>query len=116
MGAARAFSKRHCPLLVTTPNGLRCSVNAADVRPLCGAAPSATSAFGLGSRPTWRITLAAFIALRIIGYPVSYLAVAWPPAWSHINEARSRYFLQQGRDALTAGNIKERRVFLRARA
>jgi hypothetical protein len=97
--------RRVCPLLLATPNGLRCSVNAADVRPFWG---RAFRYGGLGLGATYlAVTLAAFIALRLIGYPVGYLTVAWPPAWSHINEARSRYFLQKGRDALGAGNIRE---------
>lgn len=97
--------QRVCPLLVATPNGLLCSADAADVRPFWG---RAFRYCGLGLGSTYvALTLAAFIALRVIGYPVGYIAVAWPPAWSRINEARGRYFLQKGRDALAGGNMKE---------
>ncbi len=96
---------RVCPLLVTTPNGLRCSANAVDVRPFWGLALR-HCAIGLGSSYLV-LTLTAFIALRVIGYPVNYFTVAWPPAWSHLNEARAHYFSDKGRAALQVGNIKE---------
>jgi len=45
--------------------------------------------------------------LRGIGYPVSYFAVVWPPAWGRIAEARGQYFFKQGLTALASNNIKQ---------
>jgi len=96
--------QRVCPLLVATPAGLRCSADAADVRPFWG---RALRYLGLGLLSAYlAATVATFTAFRVIGYPVSYLAVAWPPAWSRLDEARGRYFLQKGRSALGTGNVK----------
>lgn len=96
--------RRVCPLLVETPHGLRCSVDAADVRPFWG---RALRYYGTGLGTAYLLaTLVLFAALRDIGYPVSYAAVAWPPAWSRINAARAQYFLKKGADALATNNIK----------
>jgi hypothetical protein len=94
-----------CPLLVSTPQGLRCSVNAQDVRPFWGRAAGLA---GGGLATAYLLaTIGLFVGLRVIGYPVSYFAVAWPPAWSRINEARGEYFLRKGVTALAENNIKE---------
>jgi hypothetical protein len=97
--------QRVCPLLVETPDGLRCSANAADVRPFW---KIALRYYGGSLAALFVVTtLAAFVALRVIGYPVSYVSVAWPPAWSQINVARGRFFLEKGHAALAANNLKE---------
>ncbi len=110
MWAQPARFQRVCPLLVTTPAGLRCSVNAADVRPFWG---RAFRYYGAGLAAVYLVaTLATFITFRVVGYPVSYVAVAWPPAWSRIEIARAQYFLKKGAAALGTNNIKEALIAL----
>lgn len=105
MWAKPSRFRRVCPLLVETPQGLRCSVNAADVRPFwsialryCGTSLAAAYLIG---------TLAIFGGFRAIGYPVRYVSVAWPPAWWQINAARAQYFLRKGTTALAQNDFKE---------
>lgn len=105
MWAKPARFRRVCPLLVETPDGLRCSVDAPDVRPfwmraVAFATGGAAGVYLVGS-------LLLFGILRTVGYPVTYAMVAWPPAWSEIDQARSEYFFREGADAVAAGNIKE---------
>lgn len=98
--------RRVCPLLKPGTDGsLRCSVDAANVRPFWARAFGiyATTAVGLYVVST----LAVFAALRGIGYPVSYASVAWPPAWQRIGEARADYFRQRARAAYAAKNFNE---------
>jgi hypothetical protein len=96
--------QRVCPLLVATADGLRCSVDTAEVRPFWGRAfryyGTALGACYLAA------TLGLFTAFRLIGYPVGYIAVAWPPAWSRIAVARGQYFLDQGAHAIAKNDIK----------
>ena len=83
--------RRLCPLLKLDPKGeWRCSVNTADVRPFWGRAWGAFGGTALGLYLAG--TIAVFAFLHSVGYPVNYVAVAWPPAWSRINQARSRFF------------------------
>ncbi|HEY0944146.1 MAG TPA: hypothetical protein VGD81_02735 [Opitutaceae bacterium] len=84
---------------------LRCSVDAADVRPFWGRAWGIFGATGVALYLV--ATLAAFAAMRGIGYRVSYLAVAWPPAWQRIDEARADYFRRRAREAYAAKNFNE---------
>ena len=105
MWAKPSRFRRVCPLLVETPKGLRCSVDAADVRPFwtivlryCGT--SLAVAYLIG-------TLAVFGGFRLIGYPVRYASVAWPRSWWQINAARAQYFLKKGADALARNDFKE---------
>lgn len=105
MWAKPSRFRRICPLLVETPNGLRCSVNTADVRPFWGivlrvVGTSLVAAYLLG-------TLAVFGGFRAIGYPVRYVSVAWPPSWRQINAARAQYFLTKGVSALAQSDFKE---------
>jgi hypothetical protein len=100
--------RRVCPLLVTTPNGLRCSVNTKDVRPFWG------RAFGFYGRALVASWLAAvlivFILLRGIGYPVHFASVAWLPARSaraQISTARGEYFFEKAQRALKANQMRE---------
>jgi hypothetical protein len=108
--AAYAWSRparfrRVCPLLVEAKGVLRCSVDAREVRPFwlragayyCGAA----AAFWL------LITLGVFLALRLIGYPLSPLTVAWPPRWPEVRVARSDYFVAKARGALAEHRVSE---------
>ncbi len=96
---------RVCPLLVSTPAGLRCSVNASDVRPFWGLA------FGYYGGTFLALYLAGvlgvFAFLRTIGYPISIVHVAWPGLWHRVPEARGAFFYEKGVRAMQAGRIKE---------
>jgi len=97
--------RRVCPLLVDTPEGLRCSVDARDVRPFWRRALatyfSAAAGFYLA------VALGAFVALRVIGYPLSPLTLLWPPAWPQVRVARSAYFVAKAQRALNAHQVNE---------
>ena len=69
--------RRLCPLLIETPDGLRCSVDTKDVRPFWRRA----AAYYLGAAGGIYLAglILAFVFLRIIGYPLSPLTLAWPP-------------------------------------
>jgi hypothetical protein len=97
--------RRVCPLLVDVKGSLRCAVDAGKVRPFwiraagyyCGAAIA-----------SWLvIVVGAFLAFRLIGYPLSPLSVAWPPRWHEVRLARSDCFVAQARRALEAHRINE---------
>jgi tetratricopeptide (TPR) repeat protein len=97
--------RRVCPLLVETPAGLRCSVDARDVRPFWGRACASylrafAALFGAGA-------LILFVGLRIVGYPLSPTALIWPPRWHEIRLARSDYFVSKARHALDEHRINE---------
>lgn len=98
--------RRVCPLLKPAPDGgLRCSVHAADVRPFWG---RAFGYYGTAALALFLVaTLAVFGFMRSIGYPVSYVSIAWPPAWEQIDKARAEYFRRKARDAYAARNIHE---------
>jgi tetratricopeptide (TPR) repeat protein len=97
--------RRVCPLLVETADGLRCSVNAGEVRPFWG---RALGYYGGTAASLYLLaTLAVFLLLRTIGYELGYAAVGWPPAWHRINESRAQYFAQKGFAAYAANNIRE---------
>jgi hypothetical protein len=83
--------RRVCPLLRRQPDGAwKCSVNAAQVRPFWG---RAAAYGGSGALAVWiAATLAVFVFLRSVGYPVRFRSVAWPGGWPQIREARARYF------------------------
>jgi hypothetical protein len=83
--------RRVCPLLCQQPDGAwKCSVDAAQVRPFWG---RAAAWGGGGALAVWiAATLAVFVFLRSVGYPVRYRSVAWPGGWPQIREARARYF------------------------
>lgn len=98
---------RHvCPLLKQDPQGRwRCSVNTADVRPFWGRA----AGFILGALLAVYLlgTVAAWGFLRQRGYPLSYFAVAWPPAWSQFHYAQSQVFAQRAQRALERRDIPD---------
>ena len=97
--------RRVCPLLVDTPDGLRCAVDTRDVRPfwLRAAAHYAGAAAAL----YLAAVLGGFALLRTIGYPVSPLTLAWPPRWPQLRIARSQYFAEKARQALAAHRVNE---------
>ena len=90
--------RRVCPLLVAAPAGLRCSVEARDVRPFWGRA----GLYGVGASAGLGIAgaLIVFFALRLVGYPIAPLAVVWPPRWHELRLAQSEYFVAKARQAL----------------
>ena len=97
--------RRVCPLLVATPAGLRCSVDARDVRPFWRRA----AAYYLGALAGiyLAVALGAFVLFRLIGYPVSPLTLAWPPRWPELRLARSEYFVTKAHRALDAHRVNE---------
>jgi len=86
--------RRLCPLLKRAPDGQwRCSVATADVRPFWG---RAFASLGISALALYLCAaLAGFCALRAIGYPVSYVSVAWPPSWHDIRRSRAVYFYRK---------------------
>ncbi|ATC62681.1 hypothetical protein CMV30_01135 [Nibricoccus aquaticus] len=96
--------RRLCPLLKRNASGeLRCSVNTADVRPFWGRAFLIYG--GTFAALYLTATLGYFTLQRVIGIPVSYVTIAYPPHWPRIDLARSQYFSQRADRALAAGQI-----------
>ena len=106
---ARRF-QRVCPLLVETPGGWRCSAHTADVRPFWGRA----FAYYGGALATLYLigAIAAFIFLRIVGYPVNIIQVTWPPSWHRVGEARGWFFLDKARKAFASNRTGEALLYL----
>jgi hypothetical protein len=102
--------KRVCPLLVRTPDGLRCSVNTADVRPFWGITIRYYGGTLLGIYAALVITVFGF--LRTIGYPVSIVHVALPPLWHRVGEARGWFFLSRAQSAFAAGKTNDGLLYL----
>lgn len=102
--------RKVCPLLVQTPNGLKCSVNTADVRPFWGIAlkyyGGALLAIYLAG------VIAVFSFLRTIGYPISILHVGLPPLWHRVGQARGWFFLTRAQQAFNAGKTNEGLLYL----
>jgi hypothetical protein len=96
---------RVCPLLVETPAGLRCSADAKYVRPFWGRAGIYFMRGAIGVCVVGALLL--FVVLRLTGYPLSPLAVIWPPRWHEIRLARSDYFAAKARHALDAHQVSE---------
>ncbi len=98
--------RRLCPLIAAGPEGRRvCSVDARDVRPFWGRA----LLLQLGAAAVlWLAVVAgAFVALRAIGYRVPLSAVAWPPAWHRLNQARADYFYRMAVGAFSSGDVRQ---------
>lgn len=102
--------QRVCPLLVETADGLRCSVNAADVRPFWGQFGKYYGTAALALYATGVIGVFSF--LRTIGYPISILHVALPPLWHKVGQARGWFFVEQAGRAFAAGKRPEGLLFL----
>ncbi len=102
--------RRVCPLLVTTPKGLRCSANTADVRPfwlrVAGWYGGTLFAIYLTG------AIAVFTFLRTIGYPISIVHVTWPGLWYRVPQARGWFFVQKSQRALAAGRTAEGLLYL----
>ena len=102
--------RRVCPLLVGTKDGLRCSVDTADVRPFWG------RMFGWYGSTLLAIYLTGaigvFIFLRAIGYPVSIVHVTWPGLWYRVPQARGWFFFERSNRAFAAGRTAEGLLYL----
>ncbi|OHE89585.1 MAG: hypothetical protein A3G75_07005 [Verrucomicrobia bacterium RIFCSPLOWO2_12_FULL_64_8] len=97
--------RRVCPLLIDTPDGLRCSVDFADVRPFWGRALASYA--GAAAALYVAGVIVTFVVLRVVGYPVSPLTIAWPPRWPQLRLARSEYFVAKAQRALDANRVNE---------
>lgn len=102
--------RRVCPLLVETPQGLRCSANTEDVRPFWNRAlayygGTLFAIYGAGA-------LAVFLFLRTVGYPISIVHVALPPLWHRVTEARGWFFLERSNRAFAEGRTSEGLLYL----
>ncbi len=102
--------RRVCPLLVDTPDGLRCSVNTAQVRPFWGRLSryyggALVGLYGVG-------VLTVFIFLRTVGYPVSIFEVGLPHLWGRLSQARGWFFFEQSKRAFANGNAPEGLMYL----
>ncbi len=100
-----------CPLLAQRADGnWVCSVDTARVRPFWGRV-----AAGVGVA-TLALSLAAilgvFALLRGIGYDVSLVQVAWPPAWRQFRQVQSSFYLDRAREARVAGRMDEALISL----
>ena len=96
--------RRVCPLLVSTPEGWRCSVDAVDVRPFWGLA---VRHFALGLLISYIvITAGLYGVLRYVGYHITPLATMWPPAWHQIHTAQEGVYAIRAARALNAGNLQ----------
>jgi len=108
--ASAARFRRVCPLLVQTPQGWRCSVNTADVRPFWGQAlryyGGAVAAVYLAC------VITVFVFLRAVGYPVSVVHVGWPPSWHRVGQARGWFFMEKASRAFAANRPSEAILYL----
>ena len=102
--------RRVCPLLVQTKDGLRCSVNATDVRPVWGQALRYYGSLLLAIYAAGVIVVFAF--LRTVGYPVNILHIGLPPLWGRVTVARGAYFLQKSNLAFDQERIAEGLLYL----
>lgn len=107
--AARAWQqparfRKVCPLLVETPQGWRCGVNAESARPFWGRATLYATALGLVLYLAG--TLALFAVLRVARYDVGYLSVVWPPRWHELRESQEKLYLTRAQQAFQAGNYQ----------
>lgn len=102
--------RRICPLLVHTPHGLRCSVDAANVRPFWGRAvgiyAGSFAALYLGG------ALTIFVFLRTVGYPTNLAHLVWPGAWHRVTEARGWFFMDRANRAFDDGQIAAGMLYL----
>lgn len=96
--------RRVCPLLTSTPDGLRCSAHTENVRPFWGRAlgyyAALFAALYLGAG------IAAYVGLRRIGYEVGLTTVLWPGNWSQMRAAQERMYARRAQEALAADNFQ----------
>lgn len=96
--------RRVCPLLVQTPQGWRCGVNAESVRPFWGRALLYGSALGLSLYLAGTVVL--YSILRTARYETSYLSVVWPPRWSDLRDSQEKLYGARAQQAIQAGNYQ----------
>lgn len=102
--------RKICPLLVETPDGIRCSVDASDVRPFW---KPVLVFYGKAIVATYVVALLALFGfLKSIRYPVRAADLAWPRSWSKIPAARTSFLVEKARRALAAGNPRAAALFL----
>ena len=97
--------RRVCPLLTETKDGWRCAVEAERVRPFWGRAALYVSGALLALYLAG--TVAAYTALRVAKYDLSYLSIAWPPRWRELRGAQERLYAARAQQALRRGNYQE---------
>lgn len=97
--------RRVCPLLVQTPQGWRCSVNAESVRPFWGRALAYGSVLGLSLYLAG--TVAVYTVLCTARYETDYLAVFWPPRWGELRDSQEQLYATRAQHAIQAGNYQE---------
>ena len=102
--------RRVCPLLVETPEGLRCSANTPDVRPFWGRAFALYGGAAFGTYAA--AVLCVFLFLRTIGYPVSIVEVGFPPYWERVAKARGWFFFERSQRAFAEGKSNEALLYL----
>ncbi len=106
----QAAFHRVCPLLVSTPDGLRCSVDTADVRPFWR---RAIAYYGVTALALYlAAAVALFVFLRTVGYPISIVHLVWPGSWHHVGEVRGWFFLDRSNRAFAAGRPAEGMLYL----
>lgn len=97
--------RRVCPLLVQTPQGWRCGVNAESVRPYWGRAGLYFASLALLLYLAG--TLAVYTALRTARYETSYLTILWPPLWGELRTSQEKLYAARAQQALQAGKYQE---------
>jgi hypothetical protein len=106
----QARFKRVCPLLVDTPQGLRCSAHTAEVRPFWG---RCLGYYGAAAGVFYAIgVLSVFTFLRTIGYPISIVHVGLPPLWYRVGQARGWFFEDRAEKAFAANRTQEGLLYL----
>jgi len=96
--------RRVCPLLVETPDGLRCSANTENVRPFWGRAVGCYAAVLLALYLAGIGTL--FFVMRGVGYEVGLTTLLWPGRWSEVRTAQERMYALRAQQAMAAGNFQ----------
>lgn len=100
-----------CPLLVSTPDGWRCSVHAAQVRPFWGRVAGWGLGVGLALYLAGVIAIFAFLR-GVGGAPVSFAQVAWPGWWHEIRAVQAQHLFQRAIDAFGRGRLNEAHLAL----
>lgn len=100
-----------CPLLAQRADGnWVCSVDTAEVRPFWGRVAAGVGVTVLAL--ALAAVLGVYALLRGIGYDVSFVQVAWPPAWRQFRQVQSAFYLDRAREARAAGRMDEALISL----
>jgi hypothetical protein len=100
-----------CPLLVATPQGWRCSVAPAGVRPFWGRVFALLAGTLLGLYLAG--VIAVFATLRIVNAaPVGLHQVAWPGLWREILRVQAAHLFQTAIAAFREGRMDEAHLAL----